>query len=85
MEVSIKDIKQLFEEIGKNDIDENCNNFLEDGIIDSIAIMALVGVIEDKYNIEVDFDYMTPENFKNFWTIRDIILKIINQVDCENE
>ncbi|EAK5229584.1 acyl carrier protein [Campylobacter jejuni] len=81
----MKDIKQLFEEIGKNDIDENCNNFLEDGIIDSIAIMALVGVIEDKYNIEVDFDYMTPENFKNFWTIRDIILKIINQVDCENE
>ncbi|EAK5229608.1 acyl carrier protein [Campylobacter jejuni] len=79
MEISMQDIKNLFESIDRYDIEETQDELISNGVLDSIAIMALVGAIEDKYNIEVDFDYMIPDNFKNFWTIRDVILKVLKK------
>ncbi|MGJ0112852.1 phosphopantetheine-binding protein [Campylobacter molothri] len=77
MEISVKEVKQLFEEIGKSDIDENCCDFIEEGIIDSLAIMSLIGAIEQKYDLEIDFDYMVPENFKNFNVVKNMIEELL--------
>jgi acyl carrier protein len=39
-------------------------NLLEQGIIDSMAILKLVGFLEEAFGIETDDDEMVPENFE---------------------
>ena len=65
-------IKELFETIGKYDIDENKKNLFSSGDIDSLDIMALVGVIEQKYG-SLDIAYIEAENFENFETIAKML------------
>ncbi|MGJ0124411.1 acyl carrier protein [Campylobacter coli] len=74
----MKEIKQFFENIGRSDINETTDNLIEDGIIDSIEIMNLIQEIETHYGFLIDFDYITPENFKNFQSI-DAMIKNIKE------
>ncbi|HEB7537117.1 TPA: acyl carrier protein [Campylobacter coli] len=69
------EVKKLFENIGRNDIDENMQNLIEDGIIDSLDILNLVNEIEKCYEKELDFDFMEASNFENFESIREMIKK----------
>lgn len=75
----MKEIKQFFEKIGRSDIDETMDNLVEDGIIDSIEIMNLMQEIETHYGVFIDFDYITPENLRNFQSISAMIESIKNQ------
>ncbi|HEF3288292.1 TPA: acyl carrier protein [Campylobacter jejuni] len=70
-------VKSFFENIGKGDVDETCEDLISLGIVDSLTIMALVGEIEKYYGVEVDFDYLVPENFINFRAIEDMINQIL--------
>ncbi|TEY07126.1 acyl carrier protein [Campylobacter sp. US25a] len=72
----MQEIKQLFNEIGKNDITEFHNDLVFGGFIDSVDIISLVSLIEDKYKISIDFDEIVPENFYNFQTIMEMICKM---------
>jgi acyl carrier protein len=38
-------------------------SFLEEGIVDSIGVMELVAFVEEKYQIRVNDQDVTPENF----------------------
>lgn len=75
----MKEIKQFFEKIGRSDIDETMDNLVEDGIIDSIEIMNLMQEIETHYGVFIDFDYITPENLRNFQSISAMIESVKNQ------
>lgn len=44
-------------------------NMIEDGIIDSLELMEIVGNIEDDFGIEIDAEYLVEENFANAETI----------------
>lgn len=72
------EVKKLFENIGRSDIDENMQNLVEDGIIDSMDIMALITEIENTYQTNLDFDMITPENFSSFKSI-DVMIKSIKE------
>ncbi|MBT0794914.1 acyl carrier protein [Campylobacter lari] len=74
----MEDIKKFFKNIGKNEVDENADNLVEDGIIDSIDIINLVQEIETYYGTCIDFDYINTENLKNFNTIKNMIEEIIS-------
>jgi len=39
------------------------DSFLENGIVDSVAVMELALFVEEKYNIVVDDHEITPDNF----------------------
>ena len=39
------------------------DSFLENGIVDSVAVMELALFVEEKYNIAVDDQEITPDNF----------------------
>ncbi|WP_032603443.1 phosphopantetheine-binding protein [Campylobacter jejuni] len=49
------------------------NNLIENGFIDSVDIMNLVAEIEKFYQITLDFDDITPENFINFKSIKAML------------
>ncbi|EFK9758391.1 acyl carrier protein [Campylobacter coli] len=55
------------------------DNLVEDGIIDSMEIMNLMQEIETHYGVFIDFDYITPENLRNFQSISAMIESVKNQ------
>lgn len=65
----MKEIKELFNKIGKSDIDESMTNLLSDGIIDSMDIMALVVEIEKLYKKPLKSKFVINENFESFESI----------------
>ena len=54
-------------------LEENCEeildyagqNMLEDGIVDSFTLIAIVGDLEDEFDIEIDASYVIEEYFGN--------------------
>ena len=56
------------------------DNFIEDGYLDSFDLVALVGELEQRYNITIDGLDIIPENFTNMDTIVELIRKSGGQI-----
>ncbi len=69
----MEQIKQFFENIGRSDITSSSNELLSQGILDSIDIMALIAEIENFYKRPLQADYIKPENFEDFETIKKML------------
>ena len=57
-------IKLLSETIEGVDF-ENEDRLMTDKIISSIDLTEIIAEIEDHYDIEIDMEYMVPENFES--------------------
>jgi acyl carrier protein len=57
------------EHIGDTDL------LIENGIIDSMGIMLLLGFLEEKFSITIDGDELIPENFSTITTISSLVGK----------
>lgn len=78
MENSIDLVKQFFVDeklVPKNkfaDFDEN-QSLLETGIIDSLSLLRLVSFIEERFQVRLSDEELTPENFENLHAIVELI------------
>lgn len=54
----------------------NGKNMLEDGVVDSFELIAIVGDLEDEFDIEIDASYVVEEYFGN----KDAILKLMEML-----
>lgn len=64
----------------REDVDyEACDNLIEGGIFDSFEIIQSIMEIEDAYEISIDPEYITPENFSSAKNIMEMINKIKNE------
>jgi acyl carrier protein len=50
-------------------------SFLEEGIVDSIGVMELVAFVEEKYQIQVNDQDVTPDNFDSVNRLANYIRK----------
>ncbi len=48
-------------------------NFIEDGMIDSFDVVALVSEFEEAFDIEIDGEDIVPENFSSVEAIEELI------------
>lgn len=56
---------EILEEINP-DIDfENCTTLIDDGLLDSFAILEIVAEINDAFDVEVNAPEIIPENFNS--------------------
>ena len=69
----MNEIKEIFESIGLNDIDENATNLVSGGILDSMDIMAIATAIKKKYQKKLDPSFLEIENFQSFKAIENMI------------
>ncbi|TQR33834.1 acyl carrier protein [Campylobacter sp. MIT 99-7217] len=69
----MKEIKELFKAIEREDITSEMNNLISDDIIDSIDIMALVAEIEKSYGKALEADFIRAENFESFEAISKML------------
>lgn len=55
------------------DVDfENCETLIDDGLLDSFAILTIVGELEDEFDVSVTPAEIIPDNFnsaKALWTM----------------
>ncbi len=58
-----------------NDFDI-ATSVVKEGIIDSMGILTLVSFLERRYRVEIDFEDITPDNFKNIGAIAGFIQKL---------
>jgi acyl carrier protein len=59
-----------------NDFDLS-TNVLDEGMVDSMAIMSLVTFLEQKYGVEIDFEEINPDNFATVGAITNLIKKLL--------
>ena len=52
---------------------ERSTNYLDDGLLDSFDIIALVTELEDNYNINIDPIEIIPENFESMDKIKSFV------------
>lgn len=54
---------------------EESQHFIEDGLLDSFDIVALVNALEENYGIIIDALDIVPENFESVDSIKNLIVK----------
>ena len=63
---------EILEEIQPGIDYENCENLIDDGILDSFSILSIVSEIEDVLEVELMPEDMIPDNFnsaKQMWNM----------------
>ena len=50
-------------------------SFLEEGIVDSLGVMELVGFVQQEWKFEVDQDEILPENFGSVASLTAYVLR----------
>lgn len=56
---------------------DSAASIVKEGIVDSMGILTLVSFLEKRYHVEIDFEEITPDNFKNIGAITRFIKKLL--------
>lgn len=70
-----KIIKILTQNMGL-DIKGNENKLIQNHILDSLAIMDLVGYLEDEFDIQIDFKEIIEENLNSIESIINMVIRL---------
>jgi len=67
---------EILEDI-QPDVDyETCDTLIDDGLLDSFAILSIVGEIEDEFGVSVTPVEIVPENFNSMQALWDMIQRL---------
>lgn len=65
----------------RNDVDfENADKLIDDGILDSFDVVAVVGELCDAYDITITVDDMEPENFNSVAAIKALVDRLLDEI-----
>ena len=75
----MEELKELLEGI-RPDIDfEKEDKLIDNGIIDSIDIIGIVTEINDTFDVDINVQYLLPENFNSMEAIYALIQKLSDE------
>ena len=55
---------------------ENCTTLIDDGYLDSLAIISLIAAIEEEFDVQVPTVEIVPSNFNSAQAIWNLITKL---------
>lgn len=75
----MEELKELLEGI-RPDIDfEKEDKLIDNGILDSIDIISIVTEINDTFDVDINVQYLLPENFNSMEAIYALIQKLSDE------
>ena len=67
---------EILEDIQPDADYETCTTLIDDGILDSFAILSIVSELEDAFDIRITPAEIIPENFNSAQALWDLIQKL---------
>lgn len=75
----MEELKDILEGI-RPDIDfETEKKLIDDGILDSIDIIGIVTEVNEAFDVDINVQYLLPENFNSMEAIYELILKLSDE------
>ena len=72
----MEELIELLEEIQPDADFENCDTLIDDGILDSFAILSIVSELQDTYDITITPADIIPENFNSAKALWDMVCRL---------
>ena len=71
----MEEILELLKELRPESDFAQSKDFINDGLLDSFDVVALVATLDEKYNISIEGTEIIPENFANLEQIAALLIK----------
>lgn len=72
----MEELMDLLKEV-RADVDfENETELIDDGVLDSFDVVAIISEIEDKFGVQIRINELDPENFNSAESIWNLIQKL---------
>lgn len=63
-----------------DDVDfENCETLIDDGILDSFAILQIIAALSENYDISIPASEIIPENFNSAKALLKMVERLQNE------
>lgn len=72
----MEELKQILEEIRPDINFDTEKRLIDDGILDSFDIISIVGEVNTAFDVEINVEYLLPENFNSMEAMYDLICKL---------
>lgn len=59
----------------------NCTTLIDDGILESFAILSIVGELEDVFGVSLTPAEIVPENFNSAQALWDIVQRLQKSIE----
>ena len=69
----MKKILELLQELHEDEDFSQSDDFISDGLIDSVDLQHLTAKIEEEYGVHLAGTDLMPQNFSNVESIRDLL------------
>ena len=70
------ELREILSEI-RPDVDfETEKHLIDNGVLDSFDIISIVGEINSAFDVEINVEYLLPENFNSMEAMYDLICKL---------
>ena len=67
---------EILEDIQPDEDYETCTTLIDDGILDSFAILSIVAELEDTFGVQVTPAEIIPENFNSAQALWNMVQKL---------
>lgn len=72
-------ILKVLEKVNEDIVSYDGDNLFDSGILDSFQVIDIVSELEDSFDIEINVEYVTEENFKTKETIIELMKKVMEE------
>ena len=72
----MEELIELLERSSRMQILKNCDTLIDDGILDSFAILSIVSELQDTYDITITPADIIPENFNSAKALWDMVCRL---------
>lgn len=63
----------------RDDVDENCENLIDGGILSSLDIIQLIGALNDEFDISIPATEIVPTNFNSIAAMEAMVKRLADE------
>lgn len=79
MDITLDDVIQMLEDI-QEDVDyETCTTLIDDDVLDSFDILAIVSAVDDEFDVSIPAKDIIPDNFNSAQALCALIQRLADE------